>query len=108
VSELLSVIDAALSVSLQAMDVRQVTVNECGRTTRSWLVEDQRLGPTDAGQRMWVARHLPWYPDVHAAFTAGDINHEHVRVILAGLSATPDSPARSRRSRLVVVRRCRR
>jgi hypothetical protein len=78
-------IDAALSVSLQAMDVRQVAVNECGRTTRSWLVEDQRLGSTDAGQRMWVARQLPFHPEIRAAFLAGDINHEHVRVILAGL-----------------------
>jgi hypothetical protein len=52
-------VDAELARSLQALDVRQVTVSECGRTTKSWLIEDQRLGPRDAAQRMWVARQLP-------------------------------------------------
>jgi hypothetical protein len=78
-------IDAALAVALQAMDARQVAVNEGGRTTRSWLVEDQRLGPKDAAQRMWVARPLPFHPRIQAAFLAGVINHEHVRVIINGL-----------------------
>jgi hypothetical protein len=78
-------LDAVLSVALQAVDVRQVSVNECGRTTRSWLVEDERLAPTDAAQRVWVAKQLPFHPEIRDAFTAGDINHEHVRVILGGL-----------------------
>jgi hypothetical protein len=73
----------AISVRvLQACDVREVTVGECGRQTRAWLVEAQRLSPTDAGRRMWVARHLPLFPAVAAAFNAGQINFEHVRVIL--------------------------
>jgi hypothetical protein len=33
-------LDAELARSLQALDVRQVTVSECARTTRSWLIED--------------------------------------------------------------------
>jgi hypothetical protein len=69
-------LDAALSGHLQALDVREVTVNECGRQTRAWLVEAQRLSPRDAGQRVWVARHLPLFPAVAAAFTAGEINFE--------------------------------
>jgi hypothetical protein len=34
---------------------------------------------------MWVARHLPGFPAVAAAFNAGEINFEHVRVILGCL-----------------------
>jgi Domain of unknown function (DUF222) len=82
-------LDAELSRSLQALDVRQVTVSECGRTTKSWLIEDQRLGPRDAAQRMWVARQLPAHPDVADALAAGDINHEHARVIIGGLRRLP-------------------
>jgi len=70
---------------VQALEVRDVTVNECGRQTRSCLVEAQWLSPRDAGQRMWVARHLPLFPAVAAAFNAGEINFEHVRVILGCL-----------------------
>ena len=50
--------------SLQACDVRDITVSECGRQTRSWLIEDQCLSPAEAGQRIWVARRLPGYPQV--------------------------------------------
>jgi hypothetical protein len=38
---------------------------------------------------MWVARQLPAHPDVAAALAAGDINHEHARVIIGGLRRLP-------------------
>jgi hypothetical protein len=71
--------------ALQALDVRDVTVHECGRQTRAWLVEDQHLSPTEAGQRMWVARRLPGYPQIADALTAGAITHEHARMIISCL-----------------------
>jgi hypothetical protein len=79
-------LDAVIAAHLQAMDVRDVTVSECGRQTRSWLVEEQHVAPSEAGRWMWVARRLPAEPDVAAAFTAGDINHDHVRLIIGCLA----------------------
>jgi hypothetical protein len=71
--------------SLQACDVRDVTVSECGRQTRSWLVEEAHLSPAEAGQRIWVARRLPGYPQVADALNTGEITHEHARVMIGCL-----------------------
>jgi hypothetical protein len=43
-------LDGLIAVRLQAADVRDVTVAECARTTRSWLVEDQHLSPAEASE----------------------------------------------------------
>jgi hypothetical protein len=82
-------LDAAIARRLQALDVRDVTVSECGRQTRSWLVEEQHLSGKDAGRLMWIARRLPAYPAVADAFGTGQINAEHVRVILGCLLRLP-------------------
>jgi hypothetical protein len=71
--------------ALQSCDVRDVTVNECGRTTKSWLIEEQHLSPKDAGRQMWVARRLPTHPAIADALGAAEINHEHARVIIGCL-----------------------
>lgn len=86
-------IDALLARHLQAMDVTDVTVNECGRATRSWLVEEMRRSPTDARRMLAAARGMPAYPGLAAAFTAGDISSEHVRVILGCLRLLPTGAA---------------
>ncbi|HEX3906393.1 MAG TPA: DUF222 domain-containing protein [Mycobacteriales bacterium] len=83
-------IDALLASRLQAMEVAEVTVAECGRTTRGWLIEEQRRSPTEARRMMCAARAMPVYPDdLAAAFTAGDISADHVRVILGCLRQLP-------------------
>lgn len=82
-------LDAEIARSLQAADARQVTVTHCGRTTRSWLVEEQLLGSDEAARRMKVARMLPYYPVLAAAMAAGEVTHEHVRVILRCLRGLP-------------------
>jgi hypothetical protein len=84
-------LDALIAARLQAMDVADVTVGECGRSTRSWLVEEQYRSPTEAGRMMAAARAMAVYPDLAAAFTAGDISAEHVRVILGCLRRLPPS-----------------
>jgi hypothetical protein len=37
-------LEGVLTTRLQVMHVRDVTTAECGRKTRSWLIEDQHLG----------------------------------------------------------------
>jgi Domain of unknown function (DUF222) len=74
---------------LQVMDVRDVTVAECGRQTRSWLVEEQHLGQEDASRYMTVAKALPTCPEIGPALLAGDITIDHARVIAIGVRKVP-------------------
>ena len=74
---------------LAVADGRDSTVAECGRGTRSWLVEELRFGPAEASRRMRLVRRLPAHPAVEAAFAAGEISAEHASVILAALVAIP-------------------
>lgn len=84
-------LDGLIARRLQVADSRHVTVAECGRTTRSWLVEEMRLSPVEAGQRMAVARALPFLATVGAALDAGDISAEHARAIGTCLRRLPQS-----------------
>src|SRR5580692_1891120 len=74
-------LDGLIAVRLQAVDVRDVTVSECGRQTRSWLIEEQYLAPGEATRRMWVARRLPAHPMIADLLLAGRISHDHAHVI---------------------------
>jgi Domain of unknown function (DUF222) len=78
-------LDGVIAARLQVADSRDVTVHECGRHTRSWLVEEMRLSPDEAGRRMTVARSSVFHPIVGADTLAGDISHDHARVILSCL-----------------------
>jgi hypothetical protein len=82
-------LDAEIARSLQATDIREVTTAECGRASRSWLIEEQFLAPEEAGRRLNVARALPFHPILAAAFAAGQLSHDHVRVILGCLRKLP-------------------
>ena len=73
----------------------EATTELCGRTTRSWLVEEQRLDPVEAGRRMRLARGLPDAPVVFAALAAGDLHAEHALVILPVLRHLPDAELRA-------------
>ena len=65
-------LDGLIAVHLQALDARDVTVAECGRHTRSWLVEEQHLPADEAGQRLRVARALPFHPAIGQAMLDGE------------------------------------
>jgi hypothetical protein len=78
-------LDAVLASRLQAADVIGATVDECGRSTRGWLVEEMRRSPAEARRALFVARSLPSHPLVAAAFAAGDISADHARVIVSCL-----------------------
>jgi hypothetical protein len=82
-------LDAVIARRGQAADVIDATVEECGRTTRSWLVEEIRRSPLDARRTLFLARSLPDHPAVGAAFDAGDICAEHARVIIGCLLKLP-------------------
>jgi hypothetical protein len=82
-------LDGVIAGRLLAMDVREVSVAECGRQLRSWLIEEQHLAPKEAGRRLWVARRLPAHPDVAAALTGGEINAEHVQLIIGCVTKLP-------------------
>jgi hypothetical protein len=78
-------LDAVIASRLQAADAIQATVDECGRSTRGWLVEELRRSPTEARRSVFVARSLPAHPRVTVTFAAGDISAEHTRVIVGCL-----------------------
>src|ERR1700722_4957628 len=86
---LMNQISGVVAAQLQAMHVRDVTVAECGRKTRSWLVEEQFLGHEDASRYMTVAKALPVCPEIGPALLAGEITIEHARVIATGVRKVP-------------------
>lgn len=68
---------------------RDVTAEECGRSPRSWLVEEQNISPADAARRMRLVHGLPTHPQLEAAFDIGDLTDEHAQVILRALAQVP-------------------
>jgi hypothetical protein len=52
-------LDALIAARLQAGDIREITVGECGRTMKGFLVEEQHLSRAEARRRVWLARQLP-------------------------------------------------
>jgi hypothetical protein len=82
-------LNGVIAHRLQVMQTRRCTEIECGRQTRSWLVEDEGLSPADAGSRTFIARALPERPVLAAAMLDGDVSTDHARVIVSLLRATP-------------------
>jgi hypothetical protein len=75
-------LDAEIAELVAQADRSEATVDECGRTTRSWLREEMRFSRADASVWTHVARSLAGCPVLAAAFHAGDISLAHVRAIL--------------------------
>ena len=82
-------LDAVIARQLQVIDVRDATVDECGRATRGWLIEEQLLSPHDASRYLTVARSLPEHCVVADAFADGRLTLEHARVITAAVRKAP-------------------
>jgi hypothetical protein len=82
-------LDAVLARRLTAMESKESTVTECGRTVKGWLVEHQNLGPVDAGSRIALARDLNRFGVIGAALADGTISHEHARIIATTLRKMP-------------------
>ena len=62
-----------------------------GRSTRSWLIEEQLLPGPEAGRLMRLVRYLPLRPVTEAAFNDKVINAAHAAAILTALNALPAS-----------------
>jgi hypothetical protein len=82
-------LDGLLTAQLQVMESRGTAVNECGRTTRGWLIEDQLLGVDETSRLLTVARMLPDRPSIGEALREARINTDHARVIAIGLHRVP-------------------
>ncbi|MGN6472390.1 MAG: DUF222 domain-containing protein, partial [Mycobacteriales bacterium] len=95
-------LDGVIARRLQVLDVRDVTTNECGRSTKAWLVEEQFLSRPDAGARMAVARSYPSRPAVVEAMLAGGASLDHAKTIVAFLPKLPDPDARDHAAKLLL------
>jgi hypothetical protein len=80
---------------LAAAHDTDATVEVCGRSTRSWLVEEMRLNPGEAARRMRLAKGLPDAPVLFAALAAGAVHPEHALVILPVLPHIGDDELRA-------------
>ena len=69
---------------------RDATVDICGRSSRSFLIEEQLLNPAEATRRLRLAYQLPSFPDVRAALRAGDITPAHASLIIDTLRRVPE------------------
>ena len=87
--ELRNKLDAIELHGLQRIDADETTINETGRATKSWLIEEQHLNPGEAGKRARLSRALPAYPNVDAALSRGEFSAEHAAVIVKALGSTP-------------------
>src|SRR4051812_32400627 len=69
---------------LTAVHDRDASAQWCGRSTRSWLIEDLRVSPAEASRRMLLTRMLEQLPATTAALETGRISPEHAHVIGKG------------------------
>lgn len=69
---------------------RNVTTDECGRSVRSWLIEDQLLNPAEASRRVRLVGELPSHPATQAAYESGEISDGHALVVLSALRQLRD------------------
>jgi hypothetical protein len=63
----------------------------CGRTTHSWLIEDEHHSKPDAGRRMKLVRFLDNFPLVKAAYQAATITTEQTSALVSALLSLPPS-----------------
>jgi len=82
-------IDGIVARRMQAMHSRDVTVTECGRKLRNWLIEDQLRSDSEASRRSMVAKALPSRPVLEAALVAGEISLEHAARIVSMVASSP-------------------
>jgi hypothetical protein len=87
--ELETVAHALSTRALKAVDDLDATVELCGRTTKSWLLEDVRMSKPEAGRRMKFVRFLDDFPKIKAAYLAAELSTEHVSALLSAMKSLP-------------------
>ena len=79
-------LDALLVRNLQSVHTRDVAVELRGKTTKWWLVCQQRLSRADASRLLTVATALPARPAIADALAAGELSVDHVAPIVTTLA----------------------
>ena len=87
--EIETIAHALTTRSLKAVYDVDVTVELCGRTTKSWLLEDVRMSKPEAGRRMKFVRFLDYFPKVKAAYHSAELSTEHISALLSALMSLP-------------------
>jgi hypothetical protein len=87
---------------LQVIDNRDVTTDHCARSTKAWLVEEQRLSRSDAATRLQLARSVVARPAITEAMLAGEISAEQGRVIVSFLPKLTTPEARDQGEKLLL------
>jgi hypothetical protein len=89
--ELETIAHALTTRSLKKVYDVDATVELCGRTTKSWLIEEVRLSKPEAGRRIKLVRFLGNFPLVKAAYHAAEVTPEHVSALVSALMSLPTS-----------------
>src|SRR4051795_7226473 len=72
--EMETVVHALTTRAMTTLDDLDATQTLCGRTTKSWLLEEQHMSKPEAGRRMKLVRFLGYFPKVQAAYHAGQVS----------------------------------
>jgi hypothetical protein len=87
--ELREQLDTAILHAVQVIDADDTTIAETGRSTRSWLIEEQLLSPGAASRLRRLAITLPAYPRVDAGLRDRKFSVAHAHVIVKALRQVP-------------------
>ncbi len=74
---------------LRAADAVDATTEIHGRSTKSWLVEEERLARPEAATLVRLSRRLQPYPLTSAAYDDAEIRTAHAAAILTALQSLP-------------------
>ena len=89
--ELETVAHALTTRCLKTVHDLGATDELCGRTTKSWLTEDEHQSKPEAGRRMKLVRFLGNFPLVQAAYESATITTEQASALVSALMSLPPS-----------------
>jgi hypothetical protein len=81
--------DARILSLLHEASGRDLVAEMCGRSPRSWLIEDQRLSGHEASRLVTLSRHLPVRTQLAHAVAGGEISLEQAAPILRTVKKLP-------------------
>jgi len=82
-------LSTAIAHGVHVLDEEDTTLPSTGRSTWSWLVEEQHLNPREASRLRRLGRLLPAYPNVDEGLRTRRFSVAHAQVILRVLRTVP-------------------
>ena len=82
-------LDAQRNRLLAAAGERDALVDVCGRSPRSWLIEEQLLNPQQASAQVALMLGLASCPHLATAYFDGEISADHALVVIKALRSVP-------------------